>query len=156
MAGKRTDYNHNMNGNEKRAVILIGHGSRAAGADDDMERIAGRLRAAADGGIVDLCRMAHGTSFGEAFERCVRQGAKTVIVIPYFLFLMIWRNFFPAGMFWAALSAGSLSLIISIELLQRARQRIATLSEISVSGDNHRLRGAKPPFLDRLPLFPRK
>ena len=70
---------------EKRAVILIGHGSRAAGADDDMERIAGRLRAAAGGGIVDLCRMAHGTSFGEAFERCVRQGAKTVIVIPYFL-----------------------------------------------------------------------
>jgi len=70
---------------ERRAVILIGHGSRAAGADDDMERIAGCLRAAADGGIVDLCRMAHGTSFGEAFERCVRQGAKTVIVIPYFL-----------------------------------------------------------------------
>jgi sirohydrochlorin ferrochelatase len=71
--------------NEKRAVILIGHGSRAAGADDDMERIAERLRAAADGGIVELCRMAHGTSFGEAFERCVRQGARTVIVIPYFL-----------------------------------------------------------------------
>jgi sirohydrochlorin ferrochelatase len=72
--------------NEKRAVILIGHGSRAAGADDDMERIAGRLREAADGGIVDLCRMAgHGTSFGEVFERCVRQGAETVIVIPYFL-----------------------------------------------------------------------
>ena len=71
---------------EKRVVILIGHGSRAAGADDDMERIAGRLREAAGGGIVDLCRMAgHGTSFGEVFERCVRQGAKTVIVIPYFL-----------------------------------------------------------------------
>jgi sirohydrochlorin ferrochelatase len=70
---------------EKRAVILIGHGSRAAGADDDMERIAGRLREAAGGGIVDLCRMAHGASFGEVFERCVRLGAETVIVIPYFL-----------------------------------------------------------------------
>ena len=76
----------NKRENRKRAIILIGHGSRAAGADDDMERIAGRLRAAADGEIVDLCRMAgHGTSFGEAFERCVLQGAKTVIVIPYFL-----------------------------------------------------------------------
>lgn len=73
-------------GNVRRAVILIGHGSRAAGADDDMERIAGHLRAAADGEIVDICRMAgHGISFDEAFERCVRQGAKTVIVIPYFL-----------------------------------------------------------------------
>ena len=83
MTQKHDDYK--TKGKEKRAVILIGHGSRAAGADDDMERIAGRLRAAADGGIVDLCRMAHGTSFGEAFERCVRQGVKTVIVIPYFL-----------------------------------------------------------------------
>ncbi len=74
------------NDKERQAVILIGHGSRAAGADDDMERIAGRLRAAADGTIVALCRMAgHGTSFGEVFERCVRQGAKTVVVIPYFL-----------------------------------------------------------------------
>jgi sirohydrochlorin ferrochelatase len=69
----------------KRAVILIGHGSRAAGADDDMERIAGRIREAEGDGIVALCRMAHGTSFGEVFEWCVRQGAKTVIVIPYFL-----------------------------------------------------------------------
>jgi sirohydrochlorin ferrochelatase len=85
MTRKQTNHNHNTNGNEKRAVILIGHGSRAAGADDDMERIAERLRAAAGGGIVDLCRMAHGTSFGEAFERCVQQGARTVIVIPYFL-----------------------------------------------------------------------
>jgi sirohydrochlorin ferrochelatase len=77
---------HNKQEQGKKAVILIGHGSRAAGADDDMERVAGRLRAAAGDGIVDLCRMAgHGTSFGEAFERCVRQGAKTVIVIPYFL-----------------------------------------------------------------------
>jgi len=69
----------------KRAVILIGHGSRAAGADDDMERVAGRLRAAAERGIIDICRMAHGAPFGEVFERCVRQGAKMVIVIPYFL-----------------------------------------------------------------------
>jgi sirohydrochlorin ferrochelatase len=70
---------------EKKAVILIGHGSRAAGADDDMERIAERLRLAGDGRIVDVCRMAHGTSFDEAFERCIRKGARTVIVIPYFL-----------------------------------------------------------------------
>ncbi|MDP1990872.1 MAG: CbiX/SirB N-terminal domain-containing protein [Syntrophales bacterium] len=83
MTGKQVD--RKLHEQERQAVILIGHGSRAAGADDDMERIAERLRADADGGIVDLCRMAHGTSFGEAFERCVRQGAKTVIVIPYFL-----------------------------------------------------------------------
>ena len=68
----------------ERAVILIGHGSRAAGADDDMERIAAALRS--DGGTVGLCRMGgRGASFPEVFEACVRQGAREVIVIPYFL-----------------------------------------------------------------------
>ena len=73
-------------GRNKRAVILIGHGSRAAGADDDMDRIAGKLRVAAGGSIVEVCRMAgRGVPFDETFERCIGQGAKTVIVIPYFL-----------------------------------------------------------------------
>jgi len=82
----RRNGKHNKGEQGKRAVILIGHGSRAAGADDDMERIAECLRRAAGDGIVALCRMSgHGTSFGEVFERCVRQGAKTVTVIPYFL-----------------------------------------------------------------------
>jgi sirohydrochlorin cobaltochelatase len=72
-------------GNGPRAVILIGHGSRAAGADDAMDRIAEELRAA-QGGIVEVCRMGgRGVPFAESFERCVRQGAGEVIVLPYFL-----------------------------------------------------------------------
>jgi sirohydrochlorin ferrochelatase len=68
-----------------RAVILIGHGSRAVGADDDMERIAQRLRDAS-GGIIETCRMGgRGVLFDEAFERCIRQGAMEIIVLPYFL-----------------------------------------------------------------------
>ncbi|MDO9230833.1 MAG: CbiX/SirB N-terminal domain-containing protein [Syntrophales bacterium] len=68
-----------------RAVILIGHGSRAAGADDDMERISEGLRVKL-GGIVATCRMSgRGIPFDEAFDQCVRQGAKSVIVLPYFL-----------------------------------------------------------------------
>ena len=69
----------------KRAVILIGHGSRAEGADDDMERIAEGLRERF-GGIVETCRMSgRGIPFAEAFERCVGQGAQEIIVLPYFL-----------------------------------------------------------------------
>lgn len=69
----------------RRAVILIGHGSRAADADDDMEKIAVGLRAKL-GGIVLTCRMSgRGIPFDEAFDQCVRQGAKNVIVLPYFL-----------------------------------------------------------------------
>ena len=68
-----------------KAVILIGHGSRAEGADDDMEKIAEGLRERF-GGIVETCRMAgRGTLFAEAFERCVGRGAKEIIVLPYFL-----------------------------------------------------------------------
>ena len=71
--------------NGKQAVILIGHGSRAAGADDDMARVARGLRAAGDG-IVEICRMSgRGPRFVEAFEKCIRQEAKEIIVIPYFL-----------------------------------------------------------------------
>jgi sirohydrochlorin ferrochelatase len=70
---------------EKQAVILIGHGSRAAGADDDMERIADRLRET-NGRIVEVCRMGgRGILLEEAFEKCVRQEAKKIVVIPYFL-----------------------------------------------------------------------
>jgi sirohydrochlorin ferrochelatase len=67
-----------------RAVILIGHGSRAAGADDDMERVAYRLQEDGEP-IVEVCRMGRGTPFAEVLERCIRKGAKTVLVIPYFL-----------------------------------------------------------------------
>ena len=69
----------------KQAVILIGHGSRAAGADDDMERIAARLRQA-NGRVVEVCRMGgRGVLLEEAFETCVRAGARKIVVIPYFL-----------------------------------------------------------------------
>jgi sirohydrochlorin cobaltochelatase len=76
---------HKPQEHRRRAVILIGHGSRAAGADEDMERIAEALRSSG-GGIVELCRMGgRGTPFAEVFETCVRRGAQEIVVIPYFL-----------------------------------------------------------------------
>lgn len=72
--------------NGKRAVILIGHGSRAAGADDAMERIAAELRRGRNGEAIAVCRMGgRGTPFAEVFARCVREGATEVVVMPYFL-----------------------------------------------------------------------
>jgi sirohydrochlorin ferrochelatase len=83
MTGRQED--HKLRHDGRRAVILIGHGSRAAGADEDMERIAEALRSSG-GGIVEICRMAgRGTPFAEAFDTCVRRGATEIIVIPYFL-----------------------------------------------------------------------
>ena len=74
-----------MNFSAEKAVILIGHGSRVTGADDDMEEISARLRKKL-GVTVETCRLeGRGVTFAEAFEKCAKMGAKEVLVIPYFL-----------------------------------------------------------------------
>ncbi len=70
----------------KRALILLGHGSRAAGAVDDMEKVASRLKERLDYDIVEICQMSgKGALFPEIFDRCMDQGATAVLVLPYFL-----------------------------------------------------------------------
>jgi sirohydrochlorin ferrochelatase len=71
---------------EKEAVILLGHGSRAPGAGEGMERVAAGLRERLGNGIVAVCYMANqGPAFPDALENCVARGASKVVVIPYFL-----------------------------------------------------------------------
>jgi precorrin-8X/cobalt-precorrin-8 methylmutase len=73
-------------GNGKRALIVLGHGSRASGAADDMERVAAMLKGKLDHEIIETCQMSgQGALFPEVFERCVRQGAASILVFPYFL-----------------------------------------------------------------------
>ena len=70
----------------KRAVILLGHGSRAASAADDMEKVACGLRKKLSYDIIETCQMSgRGAHFPEVFERCIAQGAAVVLVLPYFL-----------------------------------------------------------------------
>lgn len=70
----------------REAVIIIGHGSRRAGASEDMERIARRMKEKLGGGIIETCSMSMtGPYFPEVFSRCVEQGADRIIVLPYFL-----------------------------------------------------------------------
>ena len=71
---------------EKTAIILLGHGSRAVGAAEDMERVVARLKQELDYDIVHICQMSGlGNHFPEVFDRCVAQGATKVVVMPYFL-----------------------------------------------------------------------
>ncbi len=76
-----------MTGNgKKRAIILLGHGSRAASAADDMEKVARRLKEKLDYEIIETCQMSgRGAHFPEVFERCIAGGAVSVLVLPYFL-----------------------------------------------------------------------
>lgn len=68
------------------AILLMAHGSRHAGANDDLRRLADRLAASGDYPIVEA-------SFLELAEpdiiagggRCADRGATRVLMVPYFL-----------------------------------------------------------------------
>lgn len=77
-----------MNESVKTAVILMGHGSRVPDAGKGMEEVAAMLRQSGGYGIIETCYMSRlGVRFPEIFAKCVQQGAKKVILIPYFLHL---------------------------------------------------------------------
>lgn len=67
-------------------VILLGHGSRVPGADGSMLRVADTLRARGRFPKVATCNMSRlGPHFEEVFEKCVREGSRNVLLLPYFL-----------------------------------------------------------------------
>lgn len=70
----------------RKAVILMGHGSRKPEAANGMEEVARSIRERFKNLMVETCSMSMlGPRFGEVFEKCVAGGAKKVTVIPYFL-----------------------------------------------------------------------
>jgi sirohydrochlorin ferrochelatase len=70
----------------KEAVILLGHGSRVPDAGRDMELVARGLQQKYQYQSVEICFMSRlGPHFPEVLEKCVKQGAESVVVIPYFL-----------------------------------------------------------------------
>ncbi|AFM28176.1 hypothetical protein Desti_5595 [Desulfomonile tiedjei DSM 6799] len=71
---------------ELTAIILLGHGSRVPEAGKNMVRVAEGLKRKHGYFMVEVCYMSRlGPHFPETFEKCVRNGATCVIVIPYFL-----------------------------------------------------------------------
>lgn len=68
------------------AVILIGHGSRVPGAAESMEKVAQALQASGRYPQVTTCNMSlMKPHFLETFNRVVTHGAKSILVLPYFL-----------------------------------------------------------------------
>ena len=69
-----------------RAIVLIDHGSRRAEANQQLEELARKIRAREPETIV---RTAHlelvPPSLGEAIDACVAEGARAIVVHPYFL-----------------------------------------------------------------------
>lgn len=71
-----------------KALILLGHGSRSAGAGDAMERIACALAQRQAGCRVSTAWLEISRpSLAEAIDRCAAQGADEVVVVPYLLLM---------------------------------------------------------------------
>ncbi len=70
----------------KIAVLLLGHGSRADGANDGMHRVAEALRKCGEYDIVEMGFMIRNfPSIEDGAAACVRRGADMVLMVPYFL-----------------------------------------------------------------------
>lgn len=70
----------------KVGVLLLGHGSRADGANDGMHRVAEVLRSRGEYDVVEVGFMIRNfPSIEDGAALCVQQGADTVLLIPYFL-----------------------------------------------------------------------
>ncbi|MBI3127598.1 MAG: CbiX/SirB N-terminal domain-containing protein [Candidatus Tectomicrobia bacterium] len=78
-----------MNPSEPRlAVLLLGHGSKAEGANEAMHRVEADLRAQHPGWIVASAFLEiNHPSIPEGIDLCARRGAERIILLPYFLHL---------------------------------------------------------------------
>lgn len=69
-----------------RALILFSHGSLLCGAERNLFAIAGSLRSEQAAEIVEVGFLNYTDPlFSVAVDRCVAQGATSIVVLPYFL-----------------------------------------------------------------------
>src|SRR5579885_2290753 len=66
------------------ALLLIAHGSRQPGANDDLYHVAAELRRRGHAVVESFLELAEPDVDGGA-GRCVAQGAGRVVLVPYFL-----------------------------------------------------------------------
>lgn len=68
------------------ALLLIAHGSRQPAANDDLFHLAEALRRRGDYGLVEASFLELAEPpIDVAARRCVAQGARRVVLLPYFL-----------------------------------------------------------------------
>ncbi len=68
------------------AIIILGHGSRVPESSQAMQKVAELLKEKYAHPVVETCYMSRlGPPFKQVFEKCVQNGAKNIILIPYFL-----------------------------------------------------------------------
>lgn len=68
------------------AVIIVDHGSRLRESNDQLLAVVEEYRRRWPGRVVEPAHMELAEpTIAQAFNRCVEQGARSVVVVPYFL-----------------------------------------------------------------------
>jgi sirohydrochlorin ferrochelatase len=67
------------------ALLLIAHGSRHAGANDDLHHVAAELRRRGHPVVVASFLELAEPTIADGGARCVAEGAGRVVLVPYFL-----------------------------------------------------------------------
>lgn len=71
---------------DKTAVLLIAHGSRRDEANRDLARLAEQVRVREEYALVEIAYLELADpTIPQGARRCVEQGARTVLMLPYFL-----------------------------------------------------------------------
>ncbi len=116
------------------AILLIAHGSRIEGANDDLRELAQQLRATTDYAIVEPCYLELAEPDIDAGAvQCIQRGAGRIILLPFFLSagLHVQRDLeaarhrlagaHPGVEFWLAKPIGRHPKLLEI-LLDRVRE----------------------------------
>jgi len=77
-----------MSSENKRALLLVAHGSRRGASNDEIRTLAGRLAIQQENAF-DMVEPAFlelaEPSIPDGIEQCIQRGAREVLVFPYFL-----------------------------------------------------------------------
>lgn len=70
----------------RTAVIILGHGSRNAGADEAIRKVVDGVRRAGSFAVVEYAFLQYVSPTPlEALERCMVQKAERIVIVPFFL-----------------------------------------------------------------------
>lgn len=129
----------------KTAILLIGHGSPRPEAQSAFCAIAELVRAAGGNELVEIAFLSCGEpSIASGINRCVAQGARRIVLCPYFLFAgRHVNNDLPAIMTAAGQRHPGVELLLAeplgvhAKLAEVACERVAeALSKSAGTGDS--------------------
>jgi sirohydrochlorin ferrochelatase len=70
----------------KTAVIILGHGSRGGGNDTAVKQVVAAIRESVSSNIVEYAFLQYAQPTpDEVLDRCIEQGAKKILIIPFFM-----------------------------------------------------------------------